>query len=47
MDPFKMTKWAALLAAVLLLMPQVWARPRNQTLFKYVAGTESLPKDCM
>jgi hypothetical protein len=41
-----MTKWAALLAAVLLLAPQARARPRNEALFKYVAGTESLPKGC-
>lgn len=47
MDPFKMTKWAAFLAAFLVLMPQGWARSRNQALFRYVAGTESLPKDCM
>jgi hypothetical protein len=47
MDQFKMAKWAAFLAAVLLLMPQAWARSRDQALFKYVAGTESMPKDCM
>ncbi len=47
MDQFKMAKWAACLAAVLLLTPQAWARSRGQELFKYVAGTESLPKDCM
>lgn len=42
-----MMKWAALLAAVLLLMPQAWARQHDKALFKYVAGTESIPKDCM
>jgi len=42
-----MTKWAVFLAAALLLVPQAWARARNRALFKYVAGTESLPKDCM
>ncbi|MGA8184958.1 MAG: hypothetical protein WB819_15100 [Terriglobia bacterium] len=47
MDQFKMAKWAAFLAAVLLVMPQAWASSRNQALFKYVAGTESLPRDCM
>jgi hypothetical protein len=47
MDQFKMAKWAAFLAAVLLLMPQAWARSRDQALFKYVAGTESIPKDCI
>lgn len=46
MEPLKMTKCAALLAAVLLLMPQAWARQRKEALFKYVAGTESLPQDC-
>ena len=47
MDQFKMAKWAACLAAVLLLTPQAWARSRDQGLFKYVAGTESIPQDCM
>jgi len=47
MDQFKMAKWAALLAAVFLLLPQVWARSHDQAVFKYVAGTESLPKDCV
>lgn len=46
MDPLKMTKWAALLAAVLLLTPQAWARQRNKDFFKYEAGTEFLPKGC-
>ncbi len=46
MDQFKMAKWAVCLAAVLLLTPQAWARSRDQSLFKYVAGTESIPKDC-
>ena len=46
MDQFKMARWAAFLAAFFLLMPQVWARSRDQALFKYVAGTESIPKDC-
>ncbi|HET7101315.1 MAG TPA: hypothetical protein VFJ52_09210 [Terriglobia bacterium] len=47
MDQFKMTKWALILAAALLLAPQAWARSHNQALFKYVAGTESLPRDCV
>ncbi len=47
MDQFKMAKWAAFLAAVFLLLPQAWARSHDQAVFKYVAGTESLPKDCV
>lgn len=47
MDLFKISKWATFLAAVLLLMPQAWASSSNQGLFKYVAGTESLPKNCV
>lgn len=47
MDRFRMTKWAAFLAAMVLLTPQAWAGPRNEALFKYVAGTEPLPRDCM
>lgn len=46
-DALRLTKWAAILAALVLVVPQARARPRDQTLFKYVAGTESLPKDCM
>lgn len=46
MEPLKMTKWAVLLAAVILLAPQAWARQRKEALFKYVAGTEFLPKGC-
>jgi hypothetical protein len=46
MNLSKMNKWTTLLAAVLLLTPQAWGRSGNHDLFKYVAGTESLPSGC-
>lgn len=33
-------------AAVFLLVPSVWGRSHHKPLFKYVAGTESLPGGC-
>jgi hypothetical protein len=46
MDKFKIAKWVALLAAVILLAPQAWARSHDESVFKYVAGTESVTKGC-
>ncbi len=34
------------LMALLLLVPSALARPHNKSLFKYAAGTESVPKGC-
>jgi hypothetical protein len=46
MNKFKITKTAAFLAAVVLLVPQVWARSHDEAVFRYVAGTETMPKGC-
>ena len=46
MHRFKTAKWIALAAAILVLAPQAWARSQDIALFKYVAGTESIPKNC-
>ena len=43
---FKTLRMAAFLIAVLLFVPSAWGRSHNQALFKYVAGTESMPKGC-
>ena len=47
MNKFPTAKTAALLAAlVVLLAPCAWARPHHESEFKYVAGTEPIPKGC-
>ncbi|TAM81119.1 MAG: hypothetical protein EPN47_14695 [Acidobacteria bacterium] len=46
MNKFKIVKTAAFLAAAVLLVPHAWARSRNDSVFKYVAGTEPLPEGC-
>ena len=46
MQKFNFVKTAVVLAAVVLLPPPAWARSNHDSVFKYVAGTEPLPKGC-
>jgi hypothetical protein len=47
MNKFSIAKSAALLAALIVLVaPYAWERPRHNSEFKYVAGTEAIPKGC-
>lgn len=46
MNKRKIVKTAAVMAAALLLAPAAWPRSQEQSVFKYVAGTESMPKGC-
>jgi hypothetical protein len=43
---FRIIKTAALLAAAVMLVAHAWARSHDESVFKYVAGTEPMPKDC-
>lgn len=46
MNKSSIAKMAALLAAILLLVPYASAESSHDSVFKYVAGTEPIPKDC-
>jgi hypothetical protein len=46
MNKFRMILTGAVLAAVVTLVPHAWARSHDVSVFKYVAGTEPMPKDC-
>lgn len=46
MHKLSTAKTAALLATLVLLAPHTWARPHHESEFKYVAGTEPIPKGC-
>jgi hypothetical protein len=46
MNKFRMILTGAVLAAVVMLVPHAWARSHDEAVFKYVAGTEPMPKDC-
>jgi hypothetical protein len=46
MNKLSIVKTVALLAAAVMLVPHAWARAHDEAVFKYVAGTEPMPKGC-
>ena len=46
MNKSRTVKTVALVTAIVLLAPQAWARSHDESVFKYVAGTEPIPKHC-
>lgn len=46
MSKTRILKISAAVFAALLFAPVVWGRQDKKALFKYVAGTEALPKGC-
>lgn len=46
MNKFVIAKTAVFFAALALLAPHAWAGSSHDSVFKYVAGTEPLPKGC-
>jgi hypothetical protein len=46
MNKLRIVKTGALVASIVMFVPHAWARSHDESVFKYVAGTEPLPKDC-
>ncbi|HEX5412490.1 MAG TPA: hypothetical protein VFZ27_11600 [Terriglobia bacterium] len=46
MNESSSAKMAGFLMALVLLAPHVWAQSHHDSEFKYVAGTEPMPKGC-